>query len=80
MTKKKDEKIEAVETEEMKAKILEKCQKTLVSPNGDEAQLKANEIPVQIVFVPELPRTKADKINYNLLEEDAKKLYIETEG
>lgn len=65
-----------VPTEEMKAKILEKCQKTLVSPNGDEAQLKANEIPVQIVFVPELPRTKADKINYNLLEEDAKKLVL----
>ena len=60
----------------MKAKILEKCQKTLVSPNGDEAQLKANEIPAQIVFVPELPRTKADKINYNLLEEDAKKLVL----
>ena len=39
-------------------------------------QLKENEIPVEIVFVNELPRTKADKIDYNELEEKAKKLVL----
>ena len=39
-------------------------------------QLKENEIPVEIVFVNELHRTKADKIDYNELEEKAKKLVL----
>ena len=63
-------------TKEIKERIYEKCKKTLVSPNGDEVQLKENEIPVEIVFVNELPRTKADKIDYNELEEKAKKLVL----
>ena len=63
-------------TKEIKERIYEKCKKTLVSPNGDEVQLKENEIPVEIVFVNELPRTKADKIDYNELEEKAKKLIL----
>lgn len=64
------------QTEEMKKIIFEKCKNVLISPNGEQEQLKENEIPVEIVFVPELPKTKADKINYEPLEENAKKLVL----
>ena len=64
------------ESDEMKKIIFEKCKNVLISPNGEQEQLKENEIPVEIVFVPELPKTKADKINYKPLLEDAKKLVL----
>ncbi len=65
-----------IPNEEIKNKIYQKCKGILVSPNGEDCQLKENEIPADIVFVNELPRTKADKIDYNELEEKAKKLIL----
>ena len=52
--------------------ILNLCSKPVVTAVGDIEQLKWYEIPTYIEFLPELPRRKGtDKIDYQLLENDA---------
>lgn len=57
--------------------VLEKLQSQFLEPvqtlNGDVEQLKWYEIPSYVEFVSELPRKQGtDKLNYTILEEDAK--------
>jgi len=47
--------------------------KILNKHTGEEMQLKDFEIPTSFTFVPEIPRTKADKIDYSYLEDCALK-------
>jgi len=55
---------------EAKEYILEKCHQTIVTTNGEEMQLKENEIPTSIEFIDKLPRHEgSDKIDYKVLEE-----------
>lgn len=65
-----------VANDDVKKKIYAACRGVLISPNGDIEQLKENEVPADIVFVKSLPKTRADKIDYHFLEEDAKKLVL----
>ena len=52
------------------------CTKELYMPKtGEAAQLKEYEIPASFEFVTELPRTRADKIDYKTLEENAQAEY-----
>lgn len=54
--------------EETKKYIFEQGRKELVMPSGERLQLKPNEIPSDIEFIAGLPRTKADKVDYQELE------------
>lgn len=61
-------------TKEISDYIIDKCSKPIVNPiTKDVIQLKPFEIPETVGFLEELPRTKADKVDYRLLEELAKK-------
>ena len=61
-------------TKEISDYIIDKCSKPIVNPiTKDVIQLKPFEIPETVEFLEELPRTKADKVDYRLLEELAKK-------
>lgn len=61
-------------TKEVSDYIIDKCSKPIVNPiTKDVIQLKPFEIPETVEFLEELPRTKADKVDYRLLEELAKK-------
>ena len=58
--------------EEIKNHILEECKKPLTIYGTDEvSQLNDYEIPESIDFVPFIPKTKADKVDYTTLEEFA---------
>lgn len=53
--------------------ILTKCHEQFISgENGENNQLKPYEIPTSIEFVEQLPRALSDKIDYSLLEENAR--------
>lgn len=55
--------------------IVEKCARPItVLGLDDPIQLKSYEIPQDFEFMDVLPRTKADKIDYNTLEQMAQKL------
>ena len=59
-------------SEEIKKHILEECKKPLTIYGTDElSQLNDYEIPESIDFVPFIPKTKADKVDYTTLEEFA---------
>ena len=59
-------------SEEIKNHILEECKKPLTIYGTDEvSQLNDYEIPESIDFVPFIPKTKADKVDYTTLEEFA---------
>ena len=61
-------------TKEVSDYIINTCYKPLFnSVTGEAIQLKPYEVPESITFLDELPRTKADKVDYKLLEERAKK-------
>ena len=61
-------------TKEISDYIIDKCSKPIVNPiTKDVIQLKPFEIPESVEFLEELPRTKADKVDYRLLEDLAKK-------
>lgn len=64
-------------SEAIKKYILRKCTETLKLENGEDVELKEYEIPSSIEFVEKLPRTKADKIDYNVLKENAINEYKE---
>lgn len=60
-------------TKEVSDYILNMCYKPLVNNiTGETIQLKPYEVPESITFLDTIPRTKADKANYRLLEEMAK--------
>ena len=60
-------------TKEVSDYILDMCYKPLVnSITGETIQLKPYEVPESITFLDTIPRTKADKADYKLLEEMAK--------
>ena len=59
-------------SEEMKEYIISESRKTITDSTGQQISLKEYEVPRCVVFVEELPRTKADKLDYRLLEEMAK--------
>ena len=60
-------------TKEVSDYILDMCYKPIYnSLTGETIQLKPYEVPESIEFLDELPLTKADKVNYTLLEEMAK--------
>ena len=52
---------------EMEQLIIEKSKHTITDSNGQEITLKNYEIPKSVTFLEELPRTRADKIDYELL-------------
>ncbi len=60
-------------SEKCKDYIFEKCQKAIITLNGEKVNLKPYEIPKSIEFCAQLPRTKADKIDYAAMEENAQK-------
>ena len=61
-------------TKEVSDYIIGECYKQIYdSTSGETIQLKPFEVPESIEFLDELPLTKADKVNYALLEEMAKK-------
>ena len=63
-------------TREMSEYILEKCKNPIINKQtGESINLKDFEIPQSIEFIKEIPLTKADKIDYQLLEEQAKSEY-----
>ena len=52
---------------------MNECYKPIYnSVTGETIQLKPFEVPESIEFLDKLPLTKADKVNYVLLEEMAK--------
>ena len=52
--------------------IKEKChEQLLITETGEKVQLKEYEIPSDFAFIKKLPKTKADKIDYSVLENDA---------
>ena len=61
-------------TKELVNNIKEMCTKELIDfTTGETFQLKSYEIPIEFEFLSELPRhVKSEKIDYSLLEEDAK--------
>lgn len=60
-------------TKEISDYIMSECYKPIYnSAAGETIQLKPYEVPESIEFLDELPLTKADKVNYTLLEEMAK--------
>mgnify|MGYP004532047057 FL=1 len=60
-------------TKEVSDYILNMCYKPLVNNiTGETIQLKPYEVPESITFLDTIPRTKADKSDYRLLEEMAK--------
>lgn len=60
-------------TKEVSDYILDMCYKPLVNKvTGETIQLKPFEVPESITFLDTIPRTKADKADYKLLEELAK--------
>ena len=62
---------------ELESKIFELFKQPTVNSVGEEAQLKTYEIPKYIEFVADLPRKKGtDKIDYQLLTEEAKKYVL----
>lgn len=61
----------------LESKIFELFKQPTINSVGEEAQLKTYEIPKYVEFVAELPRRKGtDKIDYQLLTEDAKKYVL----
>ena len=53
--------------------LKKQCYKPLVNKvTGETIQLKPYEVPESITFLDTIPRTKADKADYKLLEELAK--------
>ena len=60
-------------TKEISDYIMNECYKPIYnSVTGETIQLKPFEVPESIEFLDKLPLTKADKVNYVLLEEMAK--------
>lgn len=60
-------------TKEISDYIMSECYKPIYnSAAGETIQLKPYEVPESIEFLDKLPLTKADKVNYTLLEEMAK--------
>lgn len=60
-------------TKEISDYIMSECYKPIYnSVTGETIQLKPFEVPESIEFLDKLPLTKADKVNYALLEEMAK--------
>lgn len=60
-------------TKEISDYIMDACYKPMKdNTTGETIQLKPFEFPESIEFLPALPRTVADKIDYRLLEEMAK--------
>lgn len=56
-------------TKEVSNYILDMCYKPIENiVTKEKIQLKPFEVPSSIEFLEELPRTKADKVDYNLLE------------
>ena len=64
-------------TEETKQQIIKLCKMPISLSNGEVINLKEFEIPASIEFLDKLPLTKADKIDYKILEEMAEKEYVE---
>lgn len=62
-------------TEDLKQQIIEQLKQPIQKTNGEKEQLKTFEIPKTIEFVDKLPYTKADKIDYQKLEEQASEEY-----
>jgi len=62
-------------TEDLKQQIIEQLKQPIQKTNGEKEQLKTFEIPKSIEFVDKLPYTKADKIDYQKLEELASEEY-----
>ena len=65
-------------TEEYIRKSLEGSQ--LLGEDGESVQLKPFEIPASFEFVDQLPRTKADKIDYMTLEKMAEESIKQNTG
>ena len=60
-------------TKEVSDYILDMCYKPIINNiTGETIQLKPYEVPESITFLDTIPRTKADKADYKLLEELAK--------
>ena len=60
-------------TKEISDHILDMCYKPIINNiTGETIQLKPYEVPESITFLDAIPRTKADKADYKLLEELAK--------
>ena len=60
-------------TKEVNDYILDMCYKPFINKvTGETIQLKPYEVPESITFLDTIPRTKADKADYRLLEELAK--------
>lgn len=60
-------------TKEISDYILDMCYKPIINNiTGETIQLKPYEVPESITFLDAIPRTKADKADYKLLEELAK--------
>ena len=60
-------------TKEISDYILDMCYKPIINNiTGETIQLKPYEVPESITFLDTIPRTKADKADYKLLEELAK--------
>lgn len=55
-------------TQELDQYIRQMLLTELLLPSGECIQLKKYEVPKYITYVSELPRTKADKIDYMKLE------------
>lgn len=65
---------EVFSTEELKAEILKKLREPIIT-NGKMEQLKAYEVPADIVFITALPRISGtEKVDYNALEKEAEKI------
>lgn len=63
-----------IPNQEMYDKIQLQFLNPIQTANGEYEQLKSYEIPSYVEFISELPRKQGtDKVNYSLLEEDAKK-------
>ena len=56
---------------EMEERIIEKSRQTITDSTGSEITLKDYEIPKSVTFLQKLPRTRADKIDYELLRKMA---------
>ena len=56
---------------EMEKKIIEASRRTITDSTGQEVTLKDYEIPKSVTFLDSLPRTQADKIDYELMKKMA---------
>lgn len=68
---------EGMPKDEVTLEYIKECLKHQITDEktGDTLQLKEHEMPASFEFVDDLPRTRADKIDYSALEEMARQEY-----